>query len=51
MAGVASTSETEREGKESNKYLLSIHHMPDAVCLIMNRLQALRALCLEKKNN
>lgn len=26
-----STNETEREGKESNKYLLSAHHMPGVV--------------------
>lgn len=31
MAGVAGINETEREGKESNKYFLSTHHMPDAV--------------------
>lgn len=28
---MAGTNETEREGKESNKYLLRTHHMPDAV--------------------
>lgn len=31
MAGVASTNETEREGKESNKYFLNTHHIPLAV--------------------
>lgn len=28
---MVSTSEAEREGKESTKYLLSAHHMPGAV--------------------
>lgn len=28
MADVVSANETEKDGKESSKYLLSAHHMP-----------------------
>lgn len=31
MADVVSHNETDREGKGSNKYLLSTHHMPGAM--------------------
>lgn len=31
MADMVSTNETEREGKERNKYLLSTHHVPGAM--------------------
>lgn len=50
MADVVSHNETDREGKGSNKYLLSTHHMPGAM-VIMDSLEPLRALYLEQKDN